>query len=67
MMCKKCLRLIALPIGLIAVTFALFQDKFLPETGLFGFFQGFLFGTGVILIGYYLLTTLTRKKNEQDN
>jgi hypothetical protein len=61
---NNCLRLIALPIGLISVTFSILQDKFLPETGLLGFVQGFLFGTGVILIGYYLLITLKRKKHE---
>ena len=64
---KKCLRLIALPIGLIFTAFSIFQDKIFPETGLFGFIQGFLFGAGIILIGYYLLFTLKKEEHEQDN
>jgi hypothetical protein len=67
MKCKNCLRLIALPVGLICLSFSIFQDRFLPETGLYGFLQGFLFGIGVIFTGFYLLTSLNRKKNEQDN
>ena len=54
----------ALPIGLICITFSILQDRILPETGLFGFVQGFLFAWGVIFIGYYLLLTLKREKHE---
>ena len=59
--------MLALPIGLICLAFSIFQDKFLPETVLAGFMQGFMFGTGVILTAFYLLTSLKKKKHEQDN
>mgnify|MGYP001767618027 CR=1 FL=1 len=57
----------ALPIGLICLSFSIFQDRFLPETGLFGFMQGFLFGMGVVLTYFYIFTSMKSKKNEQDN
>jgi len=67
MMCKKCLRILSLPAGLICIVFSLLQDKILPETGLSGFMQGFLFGIGIGLVGYYLIHTFNREKDEQDN
>ena len=57
-------QILAMPIGMLLLAIAILIKKFLPDSNLFSFLEGFLIGLSIVLNIYYIIVMTQKNKEE---